>query len=111
MNTHNIPFLNIKIILNYPQSATMGFVPRDPRTSFETAVVNEPSLFEPLKVYCIRLQSLQIFCFMYFLQDHRTFKLYEETNRANGGQGYLSLHMPISLFLCDPPNGQWRFLY
>ena len=35
MSTHNIPFLNIKkkIILNYPKSATMGFVPRDSRTS------------------------------------------------------------------------------
>ena len=35
MSTHNTPFLNIrkKIILNYPKSATMEFVPRDPRTS------------------------------------------------------------------------------
>ena len=35
MITHNIPFLNIemKIILNYAKSATMGFVPWDPRTS------------------------------------------------------------------------------
>ena len=35
MSSHNIPFLNIKmnIILNYAKSATMGFVPRDPRTS------------------------------------------------------------------------------
>ena len=33
----NIPFLNIKmkIILNYAKSATMGFVPRDPRTSWK----------------------------------------------------------------------------
>ena len=31
MSTHNIPFLNIKkkIFLNYPKSATIGFVPRD----------------------------------------------------------------------------------
>ena len=35
MKTHKIPFLNIKkkIILNYPKSATMEFVPRDPRMS------------------------------------------------------------------------------
>ena len=41
MSVHNIPFLNIKkkIILNYPKSATMGFVPRDsPKNEFETAV-------------------------------------------------------------------------
>ena len=39
MCTHNtsIPFLNIKkkIFLNYPKSATMGFVPRDSRMSFK----------------------------------------------------------------------------
>ena len=56
MSTHNIPFLNIrkKIILNYPTSASMEFVPRDPRpkNKFETAMVNEPSVFEPLKSYC-----------------------------------------------------------
>ena len=52
--SNNIPFLNIKmkIILNYVKSATMGFIPRDPRTSSKTAVVNEPSVFEPLKFYC-----------------------------------------------------------
>ena len=35
MSTHNILFLDIKkkIILNYSKSATMGFVPRYPRTS------------------------------------------------------------------------------
>ena len=34
MSTHNTLFLNIrkKIILNYPKSASMEFVPRDPRT-------------------------------------------------------------------------------
>ena len=54
MSTRNIPFFNIKkkTFLNYPKSATMGFVPRDSKTEFETAVVNEPSVFEPLKFYC-----------------------------------------------------------
>ena len=35
ISTHNIPFLNIKkkIVLNYPKSATIEFVPRDPRPS------------------------------------------------------------------------------
>ena len=35
MSMHNIPFLNIKmkIVLNYAESETMGFAPRDPRTS------------------------------------------------------------------------------
>ena len=33
MSTHNIPFpkMEKKIILNYPKSAAMGFVPRDLR--------------------------------------------------------------------------------
>ena len=49
MSTHNthIPFSIRKqkkeISLNYPKSA-----------EFETAVVDEPSVFEPLKFYCIR---------------------------------------------------------
>ena len=45
-----------KITLNYPKPATMGFCQWDfasgLKIEFETAVVNEPSVFEPLKVYC-----------------------------------------------------------
>ena len=50
ISTHSIPFLNIKkkIILNYPKSATMGFVPRDSRRCSK-----QPTVFEPLKFYCI----------------------------------------------------------
>ena len=41
---------NIKrtITLNYPKSAAKGFFPRDSRTS-----PKQPSVFEPLKFYCI----------------------------------------------------------
>ena len=42
-----------KIILNYPKSAAMGFCSKGLKNKFETAVVNEPSVFEPLKFYCI----------------------------------------------------------
>ena len=54
MSTHNIPFLNIKkkVILNYSKSAAMGLVPMDQGTSSKR-VVNEPSVFEPLKFHCI----------------------------------------------------------
>ena len=54
MSAHSIPFFNIKTksILNYAKSATMEFAPRNPRKEFETAVVNELSVFEPLKCYC-----------------------------------------------------------
>ena len=36
-----------------PKSAPMGFFSKGLKNEFETAVVNEPSVFEPLKVYCI----------------------------------------------------------
>ena len=39
--------------LNYPKSPAMGFFSKGLENEFETAVVNEPSLFEPLKFYCI----------------------------------------------------------
>ena len=42
--------MNKKNTLNYSKSAAMGFFPKK---EFETAVVNEPSVFEPSKFYCI----------------------------------------------------------
>ena len=41
-----------KITLNCPNSAAIGFYPKGLKNEFETAVVNEPSEFEPLKFYC-----------------------------------------------------------
>ena len=52
-NTQYIIFnIKNKITLNYSKSAAMGIFPRG-LNDFETAVVNEPSVFEPLKFYCI----------------------------------------------------------
>ena len=42
-----------KNTLNYPKSAAMGLFSKGLKNEFETAVVNEPSVFEPLKFYCI----------------------------------------------------------
>ena len=55
MSAHNISFsiLKKKIKLNYPKSAAMGLFSYGLKNEFETAVVNEPSVFEPLKFYCI----------------------------------------------------------
>ena len=60
LSTHNILFLILKkkVTLNYPKSAAVGFLPRDSKkkkkkNELAIAVVNEPSVFEPLKVYCI----------------------------------------------------------
>ena len=55
MSTHNVPFSIIrkKICLNYRKAAAMGFFPKGLMNEFEAAVVNEPSVFEPLKVDCM----------------------------------------------------------
>ena len=42
-----------KTIVNYPNSAAMVFCSKGLKNEFETDVVNEPSVFEPLKFYCI----------------------------------------------------------
>ena len=48
-------FFNIKkkITINYSKSAAAGFFSKGLKNEFETAVVNELSVFEPLKIYCI----------------------------------------------------------
>ena len=45
-----------KITLNYPKSAAVYFFLQGLKNEFETAVVNKPSVFEPLKFYCIVLK-------------------------------------------------------
>ena len=40
---------------DYPYSAAMGFFSKGLKDKFKTAMVNEPSVFEPLKFYCIKL--------------------------------------------------------
>ena len=55
-HTH-IAIFNIykKISFIYPKSAAIGFFSKGLKEEFETAVVNKPSEFEPLKFYCIFL--------------------------------------------------------
>ena len=60
MSTRNIPFLKIKKE-NHPklsQICNYGICSMRFKNEFETAVVKEPSLFEPLKVYCISFDIL-----------------------------------------------------
>ena len=56
MSTHNTQhtIFNIKkkIIMNYPKFAAIRYFSKKLKNEFETAVVNEPSVFEPLNVYC-----------------------------------------------------------
>ena len=49
--------INIKK-LNYSKFVVMGFFPKGLKKEFETTVVNEPSVFEPLKFYCIYLFNI-----------------------------------------------------
>ena len=51
MSTHNIPFSIYT--QNYSKSAAMGSSSKGLKNKFETAMVNKPSVFEPLKVYCV----------------------------------------------------------
>ena len=46
-----------KNTLNYHKSAAMGFFQfsKGLKNELETALVNDPSVFEPLKFYCISL--------------------------------------------------------
>ena len=45
--------IKMKITLNHPKYADMGFFSEALKNEFEPDVVNEPSVFEPLKFYCI----------------------------------------------------------
>ena len=56
MSTHDIPFSiqKKKLSLNYTKSTAMWFFFKGLKNEFDTAVVNEPSVFEPLKFYWIK---------------------------------------------------------
>ena len=59
MNTHNIPFsIKMKIILNYPKFAAIGFFFKGLKNEFEIAMVNEPLVLKPLKFYCSKRGSI-----------------------------------------------------
>ena len=72
MSTHNIPFFNIKkkITLNYLKSAAMGFF-QGLKNEFKSAVVDEPSVFEPLKFYCTLLLSRLSVIFLFLPSTKR----------------------------------------
>ena len=53
MSTHNIPFFIINNnIPKLSQIWNYGICSKGLKNEFETAMVNEPSVFEPLKFYC-----------------------------------------------------------
>ena len=61
MSTRNIPFSLYKKE-NHPKLSKIyihGIFHQGLKNEFETAVLNEPSAFEPLKVYCMMLFYLR----------------------------------------------------
>ena len=48
-----------KIDLNYLKSAAVGFFSSGLKHEFETAMVKEPSVFEPLKFYCTCIDEIK----------------------------------------------------
>ena len=53
---HAIINIKLKITLNYPKYnnvCSYGIFPQGLKNEFKIAVINEPSVFEPLKFYCI----------------------------------------------------------
>ena len=63
---HTIINIIKKFILNYPKYdifCSYGMYSKGLKNEFETAIVNEPSVFEPLKFYCITT-----FCLVEFLK-------------------------------------------
>ena len=60
MSTYNIPFFQYEKE-KHPklyQTCSYGIVSKGLKEELETAVVTEPSVFEPLKFYCIMFHSL-----------------------------------------------------
>ena len=76
MSTHTKPFSvsEKKITLNYSKSSAMGFFSMGLKDDLETAVVNEPSVFEPLKFYC-KSRKLRCSHSMYLLSKSQTYFL------------------------------------
>ena len=65
MSTHNIPFFNIRKenIPKLSHICNYGICSKGLKNEFETAVVNEPSVFEPLKFYCSCMKAISAFVF------------------------------------------------
>ena len=47
------------IALNYPKFAAMDFCSKGLKNEFKTVMVNEPSVFEPLKFYCTFVKDIE----------------------------------------------------
>ena len=57
---HTICNIKTKNLNKLSKICSYGIFPKGPKNEFETAVVNEPSVFEPLKVYCSMFQAKEL---------------------------------------------------
>ena len=99
--------MNKKNTLNCPKSAAMGFFSKGLKNEFEIAMVNEPSVFEPLKFYCIPTQHsdfFQAFPSSFFsLKKKNIFHCRSPDKIGNGGQFKANPpQFPIKKISCGP---------
>ena len=67
---YTIFIMNMKITPDYSKSAAMRFFSWGLKNEFETAVVKEPSVFDPLKFYCtLKRSNLFLFFFLPTLKE------------------------------------------
>ena len=77
MKTHNIPFqYKIENHCKLSKTCSQVIFSKGLKNEFETAVVNEPSVFEPLKVYCSKI-------FTVYAVKHHCFKDYNTKSDQN----------------------------
>ena len=64
---YTIFIIKPKITPDYSKSAAFGFFSYRPKNEFETAAVNEPSVFEPLRFYrtCVN-RPVNTYCGHYY---------------------------------------------
>ena len=69
---YTIFIMNMKIMPDYSKSAAMRFFSWGLKNEFETAVVKEPSVLDPLKFYCT-LKRSNLFLFFIAYSERKGF--------------------------------------
>ena len=108
-STHNRPFsiqIKMKITLNYPKSAAKDFCKRL-KKEYEIAVVNEPSVFQPLKFYCTYASDTVVHCHSNFHQTCNTVLPHQSMYNRHY-KNTLPYHLLV--FHCWYPLDRWKDL-
>ena len=104
MSTHKIPFFQYKKenLLKLSQICNYGICSKELKNEFETAVVDEPSVFQPLKFYCIPEMHL---CF------HINIKCTSNDSVFLVNQKYTGYSLDINAFISLKGNNNNTELY